>query len=66
MLLNPQTDPKEKLTINELESLKKKKKRNVPMKHQKVIITVLPVMALFLLAERNKEAMTIFTRNLEK
>ena len=54
------------VTINGPEAQEKKKKRNVPLKHQKEIIIVLLVTTLFLHEERNKEAMTIFTRNLEK
>ena len=58
--------PKGNVTTNGTEAQEKKKKRNVPLKLWKEIIIVLPVMALFLLAERNKEAMTVFTGDLEK
>ena len=65
-LLSPQPDPKENLTINGPSLEEKEKTRNVPLKHRKEIITVLPVMTLFLHAEINKEAMTVFKGDLEK
>ena len=65
-LLSPQIDPKENLNINGPAAQEKKKKKNVPLKHRKEIITVLLVRTLFILVERNKEAMTDFRGNLEK
>ena len=59
-LPSPQIVPKENRTINEPATQEKEKKRNIPMKHRKEIITVLPVMTLFLPKERNKEAMIVF------
>ena len=59
-------DPKDNLTINGTTTQEKKKKRNVPLKHQKEIITGLPVVTLFLLVERNKEVATVFRGDLEK
>ena len=55
---------KKNLNIDGQAAQEREKKRNVPLKHRKEIITVLQVMTLFLLEERNKEAMTVFRGSL--
>ena len=63
--LIPQIGSRRNLIINRLVAQEKKGKRHTPLDFQKNIIIVLPVLTLFLHAERNKEAMTILRGSLE-
>ena len=63
---SPQIGPKENLTINGPATQEKRKKKKLHLKLRKEIMIALPMMTLFLHAERNKEAMTVFRGSLEK
>ena len=54
-----QTSSKKSFTIKEPAAQEKKEKKNIPLNLQKDIFIVLLVMILFLLAERNREMMTV-------